>query len=145
MPISLETSPSTPASHTLQTSRGTRYTLVSNIMLSKILSLSAVVAGAQAVYMPAALEARQESTECPAVPGGPSVVVGPQVIVYPVEINNYYPDNTIININNGPSINIYNAPTYISTIVQATSTITTTSTVTTTATTTANGTTVTET
>lgn len=42
------------------------------------------------------------------------VVIATQVVTYPVVINQYFGDNTIININGGVTINV-NGPTTLST------------------------------
>lgn len=60
--------------------------------------------------------------------------VFPTVVEYPVLIQQYFEENTILIVNGGVTININNAPTSLSTTVTATSTSTTTSTVTATAT-----------
>jgi len=49
-----------------------------------------------------------------------AVVIATQVVVYPVLINTYIEQNTVININGGINIIINNAPTSISTAVTAT-------------------------
>jgi len=49
-----------------------------------------------------------------------AVVIVTQVVVYPVLINTYIEQNTIININGGINIIVNNAPTSISTTVTAT-------------------------
>ena len=62
-------------------------------------------------------------------PHGSHVVVEPRVKVYPVKVNQYFESNTVININEGASISINNAPVYIDTIITATTTSFVTSTV----------------
>ncbi|KAL3419135.1 hypothetical protein PVAG01_09357 [Phlyctema vagabunda] len=69
------------------------------------------------------------------------VYVSTNVVSYPVFINTYISANTIININGGVTININNAPTFLSTVVTATATVTDFSTVTESATLTATTTT----
>ena len=65
----------------------------------------------------------------PLNPNTVAVVICPQVVVYPVVINTYITENTVINIIGGINIIINNAPTSISTTVTATVTETATSTV----------------
>ena len=72
----------------------------------------------------------KKDDDCLANSGGHvEVHVQPKVHITPVEINNYFEHNTVININGGPTININNAPIYFSTVVAATSTENATSTV----------------
>lgn len=70
-----------------------------------------------------------ERAVCPAGVPEVTVNVGTTVIYAPVNINTYYTANTVININGGVTINITNAPTFLSTAVTATITAVSTTTV----------------
>lgn len=62
-----------------------------------------------------ALERRQDYCVNPVI-----VHISTYEVSYPVFINTYIPADTIINIDGGVTVNINNAPTYISTVVTAT-------------------------
>lgn len=72
---------------------------------NSIAALTGLVAAVHAT--PVDLAERQAS--CPGEIT--QVVISTQVVAYPVVINQYFGDNTVINIEGGVTININNAPT----------------------------------
>ncbi|RDW64139.1 hypothetical protein BP5796_10641 [Coleophoma crateriformis] len=105
-------------------------------MFSKLVTSAVTLASLLRFSQATALQRRLDYCVDPTV-----VFIKTYEISYPVFINTYISANTIININGGVTININNAPTYISTVVTgitnstvyatttATATITTTATV----------------
>ncbi|KAL3420361.1 hypothetical protein PVAG01_08860 [Phlyctema vagabunda] len=80
---------------------------------SSVLAISAAIGGVQA-----SLDERQ--VVCTGTPV--QVNVSTVAVAYPVYISTYITADTIININGGVTININNAPTFLSTVVTATTT-----------------------
>lgn len=96
-----------------------------NIMLSKTFTSALALAGLSSA---SAIARRQTEDTCNG--GSPSVVfITTCEVEYPVVINTFIEDNTIITINGGVTININNAPTSLITTVTGTDTVTSTVTV----------------
>ncbi|KAI9811893.1 MAG: hypothetical protein M1827_005244 [Pycnora praestabilis] len=96
---------------------------------SSLLALSSLILAGSTSPVTNPLVERQDA--CPAGSGIVQVYITENTVTFPIVINQYFEDNTVINIG-GITININNAPTSLSTSTQGTSTVTVTSTASTT-------------